>query len=80
METAKIFQNGQSQAIRLPKEYRFTGDEVGIRKMGDIVMLYPTDKADALFFSSLGNFSDDLFESIEQARSESYPDTPREVL
>ena len=80
METAKIFQNGQSQAIRLPKDYRFAGDEVGIKKMGDVVLLYPKDKADALFFSSLGNFTEDFFESVESARDEDHPDSPRETL
>ena len=44
METAKIFKNGQSQAVRLPKECRFEGSEVYIKKMGDIVLLMPKDK------------------------------------
>ncbi|MCL2420644.1 MAG: AbrB/MazE/SpoVT family DNA-binding domain-containing protein, partial [Defluviitaleaceae bacterium] len=41
METAKLFQNGQSQAVRLPKEYRFAGNEVGVTRMGELVVLYP---------------------------------------
>lgn len=36
MTTAKIFENGRSQAVRLPKEYRFSGDEVLVNKIGDI--------------------------------------------
>jgi antitoxin VapB len=38
---AKIFRNGRSQAIRLPKEYRFKGREVSIRREGDAVILEP---------------------------------------
>jgi antitoxin VapB len=79
MKTAKLFANGQSQAVRLPKEYRFTGDEVGITKVGDVVLLYQKGTEDELFFSSLGGFSDDFFESIESAREDSKPDR-REML
>ena len=39
--TAKLFQNGRSQAVRLPKEYRFQGNEVRIRKEDDKVILEP---------------------------------------
>ena len=80
METARLFQNGKSQAVRLPKEYRFAGDEVGVKRLGELVVLYPKDKADVLFFSSLGNFTDDFFESVESVRAETFPDSPREAL
>ena len=40
--TAKLFRNGNSQAVRLPQEFRFPGDEVLIRKEGDAVILEPT--------------------------------------
>ena len=43
MNTAKVFETGRSQAIRLPKEYRFTEKEVGIKKLGDIVLLFPKE-------------------------------------
>ena len=43
MMTAKLFENGRSQAVRLPKEYRFNGDEVAINKVGDIVILMPKE-------------------------------------
>ena len=42
--TAKLFQNGRSQAVRLPKAFRFKGDEVKIRKEGDKVILEPLHK------------------------------------
>jgi antitoxin VapB len=43
--TAKIFQNGRSQAVRLPKAFRFRGDEVKISKKGDRVILEPLEKS-----------------------------------
>ena len=48
METAKIFRNGRSQAVRLPKRYRFTGTEVAIRKEGENVILSPLSRKGAL--------------------------------
>ena len=39
METAKLFMNGRSQAVRLPKAYRFEGNEVYIKKVGGGVLL-----------------------------------------
>jgi antitoxin VapB len=43
-DTAKLFKNGRSQAVRLPKEYRFEGDEVKIYKSGNRVILEPIEK------------------------------------
>ncbi len=60
METAKIFQNGRSQAVRLPKEFRFIGDEVFVQKLGHAVMLYPKDAAWETFLNGLNSFSDDF--------------------
>ena len=62
MKTAKLFQNGQSQAVRLPKEFRFTGKEVFIKKIGSAVMLLPKDAIWETHFSGLNDFSDDIFE------------------
>lgn len=61
METAKIFQNGSSQAVRLPKEYRFSGDEVYVKKVGSAVMLYPKDQVWQTFMNGLDGFTDDYF-------------------
>ncbi|QWF70387.1 AbrB/MazE/SpoVT family DNA-binding domain-containing protein [Methylomonas paludis] len=41
MQAARIFTNGNSQAVRLPKDFRFDKDEVIIKKLGDIVVLLP---------------------------------------
>jgi len=42
---AKIFQNGRSQAVRIPKEFRFRGNEVKISKKGDKVILEPLERS-----------------------------------
>ena len=60
MEAAKLFQNGQSQAVRLPKEYRFSGNEVYIKKVGHTVMLFPKDHAWDTHVEGLESFTDDF--------------------
>ncbi|MBD5471224.1 MAG: AbrB/MazE/SpoVT family DNA-binding domain-containing protein [Lachnospiraceae bacterium] len=60
MMTAKIFENGRSQAVRLPKEYRFRDEEVAINKIGDIVMLIPKENKWSGFLDSLNLFSEDF--------------------
>ena len=60
MEIAKIFQSGNSQAVRLPKEFRFPGNEVGIKKIGKIAILYPIDAKWDIFMTGLNSFSDDF--------------------
>ncbi len=44
MQRAKVFMNGRSQAIRLPKEFRVEGDEVAITRLGDAIVLQPIKK------------------------------------
>ncbi len=60
MNTAKIFVNGRSQAVRLPKEYRFKESDVFIKKIDDVVMLIPRDKVWKTFRNSFSKFSDNL--------------------
>jgi antitoxin VapB len=50
VETAKLFQNGRSQAVRLPKAFRFEGDEVYIKRVGNGVLLIPKSKEGRLEF------------------------------
>lgn len=60
--TAKLFQNGQSQAVRLPKEFRFDGEsEVEISRLGDFVLLSP-HKANRwqAMLEAVNEFSDDF--------------------
>jgi antitoxin VapB len=79
METAKIFFSGNSQAVRLPKEYRFSGDELGIKKIGDIVLLFQKDSAWESFLNT-EPVDDDFGEAILDARFDTYPNSPRESL
>jgi antitoxin VapB len=66
MQTAKLFQNGQSQAVRLPKEFRFQGDKVFIKRMGNAVVLLPYHDSWQALFDSLDQFSDDFMERRDQ--------------
>ena len=66
METAKLFQNGQSQAVRLPKKYRFKGEKVIIKRVGNAVVLLPYEDSWSTLFDSLENFSDDFMEEDRQ--------------
>ena len=59
VKTAKIFMNGRSEAVRLPKDCRFGSREVYVKKIGDLVMLIPKEKAWDVFLESLKGFSDD---------------------
>ncbi|TGN17907.1 antitoxin [Leptospira idonii] len=60
MNRAKLFKNGDSQAIRLPKEFRFSGKEVYIRKDGANVILSPINDAVDRLWSILGQFPDNI--------------------
>ena len=68
MLTAKLFTNGSSQAVRLPKEFRFTGNEVYAQKIGDTVMLVPKEKAWETFMDGINSFTEDYFEAMETLR------------
>ncbi len=50
MDTAKLFQTGRSQAVRLPKAFRFEGEEVFIKRVGNGVLLIPKSKEQRLAF------------------------------
>ena len=66
METAKLFQNGQSQAVRLPKAFRLPGDKVYIKKVGNAVILLPLQQSWETLFESLQLFSDDFMDERNQ--------------
>lgn len=73
MMMAKVFENGRSQAVRLPKEYRFRDEEVAINKIGDVVLLMPKENKWSGFLNSLHFFSEDFMNdgrenSVEQDR------------
>ncbi|MDX8401505.1 MAG: type II toxin-antitoxin system VapB family antitoxin [Mariprofundaceae bacterium] len=60
MNRARLFRNGRSQAVRLPREFRFDGDEVLIHKVGNAVVLLPVQGAWDSLFEALERFSDDF--------------------
>ena len=66
METAKIFSNGGSQAVRLPKNCRFDTNEVFVNRIGDVIMLVPKESRWENLLASLDLFTDDfLSQKIE---------------
>ena len=66
MDTAKLFTNGGSQAVRLPKEYRFEGTEVFVKKVGQAIVLIPYHEPWQLLIDSLAAFPDDFMETRDQ--------------
>ena len=63
---AKLFKNGQSQAVRLPKQFRFEGNAVSIQKIGDSVVLSPIQDDWSAFFEAAADFSPDFMSEREQ--------------
>jgi len=70
MLTAKIFTNGRSQAVRLPKECQLAGKAVYVRKFNGLVMLIPQKSPWTSLVKSLGLFSDDFMEDRTQPPSQ----------
>ena len=66
MRTAKLFNNGQSQAVRLPKEFRFEGEQVFIKHLGRATVLIPMDNPWQPLVDSLDKFSDDFMNERDQ--------------
>ena len=70
MNTAKIFMNGMSQAVRLPKDFRFDEKEIYIKKIGNIVMLIPKKDIWKTAWEALDMFSDDFMDTRNQPEIE----------
>jgi Virulence-associated protein and related proteins len=66
MQTARIFTNGNSQAVRLPKEFRFEDEEVIIKKVGDMVILFPKRYSADTLKALLGELDPDFIIEREQ--------------
>ena len=60
MKTAKVFRSGNSQAVRIPKEFHLEGEEVEIRRKGESLVLLPRKRSWAALIDSLGKFTDDF--------------------
>lgn len=76
METAKLFENGRSQAVRLPKKFRLPGNEVIIQRLGNAIMLVPKENLWETFVSGINEFTDDFMPNGREAEIK----TVREAL
>jgi len=76
MEIAKVFKNGRSQAVRIPRKYRFSTDEVRIQKCGDQLILTPvTSEMTLEKFLAMPQFPD-----FELDRNAGLKDQERELF
>ncbi len=66
MQTARLFWSGRSQAVRLPKEFRFSGEEVRIRRHGNAVILEPIASDWKWLDAIAGPFDEDLVQATEE--------------
>lgn len=60
MRTARVFQSGNSQAVRIPKDFRLPEGEVEVTRRGDALLLRPRRKSWAPLLESLGRFTTDF--------------------
>lgn len=67
--TAKVFKNGASQAVRLPKEFRFDVDQVCVKRIGSAVLLFPKKAAWGLMADALGQVDEDFMAQRRQPPS-----------
>jgi antitoxin VapB len=79
MKTARIFKNGQSQAVRLPKEFRFQEKEVYIKKTGNVVILIPKRDSWESLMNSLDKFSADYLSERRQPEPQKREDLSDEL-
>jgi len=75
-DIAKLFQNGRSQAVRLPREFRFEGDRVRIRRVGQGVLLEPIIPDTKEWFRKLDELNSEPFPS----RDEQPPTQERKIF
>jgi antitoxin VapB len=68
MNVVKVFANGRSQAVRLPKECRFAEKRLVVKRVGDMVMIFPPRKAWKIFAEGLKGFSEDFMADRRQPR------------
>lgn len=73
---AKLFRNGRSQAVRLPQEFRFEGDRVRVRRLGDGVLLQPVISDPTEWFAALDRLNAKPF----FAKGRKQPKTPRRKI
>jgi len=75
MEKAKLFWSGRSQAVRLPKDFRFRGEEVRIRRRGSAVILEPVGDDWSWLDVIVGKLDDDFVQAVnEQPEQQERPE------
>lgn len=72
MDTAKVFWSGRSQAVRLPKEYRFDVDKVRIRRHGSAIVLEPMLTDWAWLDDFPGQLDEDVIDAIQEAQAQQH--------
>jgi len=77
VKTAKVFKSGNSQAVRIPKEFHLEGDEVEIQRKGSALILRPMKRSWAPLIDSLGKFTDDF---MDQGRRQPPVQKPRRAF
>ena len=75
MITAKVFTNGNSQAVRIPKEYRFDDEEICMCKVGSAVIMFQRNDRLAILMESLNEFTPDF---LNDGRPPELPQSERE--
>ena len=73
MVTTRVFQNGNSQALRIPQEMRTDIKEYYISKVGNVFIAYPTDDPWAPLRETIGTFPSDFLDEREQQMSDELP-------
>jgi antitoxin VapB len=73
VKTAKLFRNGRSQGVRLPQEFRFEGDHVFLKRVGDGVLILPAKRGWDALIRSLTNFPMTSWRSVGSPRSSAAP-------
>ncbi len=75
---AKLFRNGRSQAVRLPREFRFEGSQVRVRRLAEGVLLEPLIADTAEWFAELDSLRQGHF--LGKSRERNQPITPRREI
>jgi antitoxin VapB len=69
MDTAKVFTTGRSQAVRLPKEFRFKSSEVCIKRIGSVVILFDPNDRLKMLLGAMGEVTRDFMTDRRQPKT-----------
>jgi antitoxin VapB len=74
MITTKVFQSGNSQAVRIPREYRIDSDKVVVNRIGKALVILPEDESWSLFSEGVREIGEDYPSSIERDKPQERSD------